>query len=187
MVCISVLVLLLHFSDLLPVTVGSPDTLILVAEPGDNVTLWYQHNLMEPAYIYWFKHTDNSVPQQLQCQFYQIYFATISCNAVNQNDHILMSVNSQNTSLKIIAVNHTDSGLYYCGIWQSNISFSNAIHLQVREQEETFSKHSEVLCSSGVFFILTVVFGGVIVVLISVLLIMLKKTKQHTGTVNTTV
>uniref|UniRef100_A0A4W4DP01 Ig-like domain-containing protein n=1 Tax=Electrophorus electricus TaxID=8005 RepID=A0A4W4DP01_ELEEL len=113
-------------------TLGSPDTLILVAEPGDDVTLWYQYNLMKPAYIHWFKHTDHSVPDQLHCQFYKKYYATSPCDFIKQSNQIVMSVNSQNTSLTITAVNYTDSGLYYCGIWHSNnISFSNATYLQV--------------------------------------------------------
>uniref|UniRef100_A0AAY5EJY6 Ig-like domain-containing protein n=2 Tax=Electrophorus electricus TaxID=8005 RepID=A0AAY5EJY6_ELEEL len=125
MICISVLILLFHGIDFLQVTLGFPETLIL--EPGANVTIWCQHNQMEPAYIYWFKHTNRSVPDQLDCQFYQKYSSTSSCNSVNQSDQVVMSVNSQNTSLTIAAVNHTDSGLYYCGVWQSNrISFRNA-------------------------------------------------------------
>ncbi|XP_035382158.1 uncharacterized protein LOC118241381 [Electrophorus electricus] len=178
MICISVLILLFHGIDFLQVTLGFPETLIL--EPGANVTIWCQHNQMEPAYIYWFKHTNRSVPDQLDCQFYQKYSSTSSCNSVNQSDQVVMSVNSQNTSLTIAAVNHTDSGLYYCGVWQSNrISFRNAIHLQVREQDETLSKNS----TQDVFFMLTVVFVGVIVILVSVLLVMLKR-RKHRDTVS---
>ncbi|XP_076854642.1 uncharacterized protein LOC143509689 isoform X2 [Brachyhypopomus gauderio] len=178
MICISVLLLLFYANNLLPVTLGSPDSLILVAELGDDVTVWCQYDPMQAAYIYWFKQTDSSVPDQLQCQLYKKHFAASPCNVVNQNNHMLMSVNSQNSSLTIPAVNHSDSGLYYCGIWQSNsIYFSNATHLQVREQEETLPDHS-----TQVFATLSGVFGGVIVVLIIVLLVMLKNRKQHTDT-----
>uniref|UniRef100_A0AAY5EJ46 Ig-like domain-containing protein n=1 Tax=Electrophorus electricus TaxID=8005 RepID=A0AAY5EJ46_ELEEL len=167
--------------DFLQVTLGFPETLIL--EPGANVTIWCQHNQMEPAYIYWFKHTNRSVPDQLDCQFYQKYSSTSSCNSVNQSDQVVMSVNSQNTSLTIAAVNHTDSGLYYCGVWQSNrISFRNAIHLQVRGGFSVFI----VLLINYVFFMLTVVFVGVIVILVSVLLVMLKR-RKHRGINNTAV
>ncbi|XP_076854641.1 uncharacterized protein LOC143509689 isoform X1 [Brachyhypopomus gauderio] len=179
MICISVLLLLFYANNLLPVTLGSPDSLILVAELGDDVTVWCQYDPMQAAYIYWFKQTDSSVPDQLQCQLYKKHFAASPCNVVNQNNHMLMSVNSQNSSLTIPAVNHSDSGLYYCGIWQSNsIYFSNATHLQVREQEETLPDHS----TQEVFATLSGVFGGVIVVLIIVLLVMLKNRKQHTDT-----
>ncbi|XP_076855076.1 uncharacterized protein LOC143510007 [Brachyhypopomus gauderio] len=178
-VCISALILLFHGVHLLPVPLGSPDTLILVVEPGDDVTIWYHYNLTQPAYIYWFKHTDSSVPQQLQCQIYKKYYATSPCNVVIQNNHISMSVNSQNTSLTITAVNHTNTGLYYCGIWQSNIFFSNATHLQVRDQDGKPSKNS----TEGVFFTLTVVFGAAIVILIIVLII--PKRRKHTDTGST--
>uniref|UniRef100_A0A4W4E268 Ig-like domain-containing protein n=1 Tax=Electrophorus electricus TaxID=8005 RepID=A0A4W4E268_ELEEL len=143
--------------NLIALTLDSPDTLILVAEPGDDVTIWYQHNLMEAAFIYWFKQTNHSVPHHVACQLYLQYSSSRPCSLVNQSKHIVMTVNSQNTSLTITGVNYTDSGLYYCGIPRStHISFSNATYLQV-----------------------IVVFGGVIVILISVLLVMLKRRKQH--------
>uniref|UniRef100_A0A4W4DNZ6 Ig-like domain-containing protein n=1 Tax=Electrophorus electricus TaxID=8005 RepID=A0A4W4DNZ6_ELEEL len=155
--------------NLIALTLDSPDTLILVAEPGDDVTIWYQHNLMEAVFIYWFKHTNHSVPHHAACQLYLQYFSSRPCSLVNQSKHIVMTVNSQNTSLTITGVNYTDSGLYYCGIPQStHISFSNATYLHVIAH-----------CFSEVYFMLTVVFGGVIVILISVLLVMLKRRKQH--------
>ncbi|XP_035381836.1 uncharacterized protein LOC118241295 [Electrophorus electricus] len=182
MVCISVLISLFHGIGLLPVALGSPATLILVAEPGDDVTLWYQHEQTTPTYISWFKHTDSSVPVYISCQYFRNNSASSHCSFVNQSKRTVMSVNSQYTSLTITAVNPTDSGLYYCGIRRgSQISFSNATYLQVRARIETPSKGSseEALWSSDVFFMLTAVFTGVILVLISVLLFMLKKKKQH--------
>uniref|UniRef100_A0AAY5EJ22 Ig-like domain-containing protein n=1 Tax=Electrophorus electricus TaxID=8005 RepID=A0AAY5EJ22_ELEEL len=109
-----------------------PYTLTLVAEPGHDVTIWCQHNLMEVAYIYWFTHTNHSVPHHVACQLYKKSSASSPCSFVHQSKRMVMSVNSQNTSLTITAVNHTDSGLYYCGIRQSlEISFSNTTYLQV--------------------------------------------------------
>ncbi|XP_035382156.1 uncharacterized protein LOC113569285 [Electrophorus electricus] len=178
MVCISVLISLFHGIGLLPVALGSPDTLILVAEPGDDVTLWYQHEQKTPTFLSWFKHTNSSVPVYISCQKQsRNNSASSHCSFVNQSKRTVMSVNSQYTSLTITAVNPTDSGLYYCGIRRgSQISFSNATYLQVRVRNETPSK---ALWSSDVFFMLTAVFTGVILVLISVLLFMLKKKKQH--------
>uniref|UniRef100_A0A4W4G6J9 Ig-like domain-containing protein n=1 Tax=Electrophorus electricus TaxID=8005 RepID=A0A4W4G6J9_ELEEL len=120
-------------TDLLPLTLGSPDTLILVAEPGDDVTIWYQREKTTATYVYWFKHTDSSVPFYVGCQFYSIFSPPSLCYFGNQSKRMVMSVNSQNTSLTITAVNHTDTGLYYCGIMQSiHISFSNETYLQVK-------------------------------------------------------
>ncbi|XP_035381837.1 uncharacterized protein LOC118241296 [Electrophorus electricus] len=172
MVCISVLFLLFYGIDLLPLTLGSPDTLILVAEPGDDVTIWYQREKTTATYVYWFKHTDSSVPFYVGCQFYSIFSPPSLCYFGNQSKRMVMSVNSQNTSLTITAVNHTDTGLYYCGIMQSiHISFSNETYLQVKAH-----------CSSDVFFMLTVVFGVVNVVLSSVLLVLLTRRKHHRAT-----
>uniref|UniRef100_A0AAY5EV64 Ig-like domain-containing protein n=1 Tax=Electrophorus electricus TaxID=8005 RepID=A0AAY5EV64_ELEEL len=159
-------------TGLLPVTLGYVDTLKLVAESGDDVTLWCQHNLMELTYIYWFKHTNHSVPGCVACHLYIKYSELRPCSEsstfVNQSKRIVMTVNSQNISLTITAVNHIDSGLYYCGIQQNiDISFSSATYLQVTAPYV-----------SDVFFMLMVVFAAVIVVLISVVLIMLKKKKQ---------
>uniref|UniRef100_A0AAY5EAN3 Ig-like domain-containing protein n=1 Tax=Electrophorus electricus TaxID=8005 RepID=A0AAY5EAN3_ELEEL len=123
-------------TGLLPVTLGYVDTLKLVAESGDDVTLWCQHNLMELTYIYWFKHTNHSVPGCVACHLYIKYSELRPCSEsstfVNQSKRIVMTVNSQNISLTITAVNHIDSGLYYCGIQQNiDISFSSATYLQV--------------------------------------------------------
>ena len=46
---------------------------------------------------------------------------------------MVMTVNSEKTSLSITEVNYTDSGLYYCCIQRMNyITFSNATFLLVR-------------------------------------------------------
>uniref|UniRef100_A0A4W4EZE9 Ig-like domain-containing protein n=1 Tax=Electrophorus electricus TaxID=8005 RepID=A0A4W4EZE9_ELEEL len=83
-------------------------------------------------YVYWFKHTDSSVPVYISCQYYKIFSPSSLCYFVNQSKRIVMTVNSQNISLTIKAVNHTDSGLYYCGTQPRDfISFSNATYLQV--------------------------------------------------------
>ncbi|KAI4894160.1 hypothetical protein NFI96_022045 [Prochilodus magdalenae] len=65
---------------------------------------------------------------------------------------MVMSVNSENTSLHIPEVNSTDSGLYYCCIQRMNyIIFSNATLLQVKVSNVS----SEVGLKSDVFFNLT--------------------------------
>ncbi|KAL7836204.1 hypothetical protein AOLI_G00274880 [Acnodon oligacanthus] len=71
--CASVLDLLLLSAGLLSVT-GGPQTLpTLVAEPGDDVTIWSNQTLEEPAHIFWFKHTNASVPDLLTCLYYKLY------------------------------------------------------------------------------------------------------------------
>ncbi|KAL6466062.1 hypothetical protein MHYP_G00261950 [Metynnis hypsauchen] len=183
---ITVLALLLCCVGLLSVTGGSQTLLTLVAEPGDDVTIWSNHTLEEPAHIFWFKHTNTSVPDLLTCLYYRLYASPRSCGFIPQSSRMVMSVNSEKTSLNITGVNYTDSGLYYCCIQRMNyMTFSNATFLLVREQNETLStglKDDEANnkdLSSDIFFILTVVFGVATVALLSTLLILFKNTKQH--------
>ena len=120
-------------TGLLSVTGGSQTLLTLVAEPGDDVTIWSNQTLEEPAHIFWFKHTNASVPDLLTCQQYKLYSSPVSCSFIPQSSRMLMTVNSEKTSLSITEVNYTDSGLYYCCIQRMNyITFSNATFLLVR-------------------------------------------------------
>uniref|UniRef100_A0A3B1KCQ7 Ig-like domain-containing protein n=1 Tax=Astyanax mexicanus TaxID=7994 RepID=A0A3B1KCQ7_ASTMX len=143
------------------VVVSDQNSLRLDAEPGDNVTIWYQHSLTDPAYITWFRHQNLSLPDRLACQHYKLYFSPSLCHFVPQRNRIMMSVNSESTSLIITGVNYSDSGLYYCIIQRGNIiNFSNATYVLV----------------TGNFIYM---FGAVIGILISVLLIILACRKQR--------
>ncbi|KAL6466086.1 hypothetical protein MHYP_G00262190 [Metynnis hypsauchen] len=149
-------------SSLLSVTGGSQTLLTLVAEPGDDVTIWSNHALEEPAHIFWFKHTNESVPDLLTCLYYKMYSSPAPCSFIPQSSRMVMTVNSEKMSLNITGVNYTDSGLYYCCIQRMNyMTFSNATFLLVRD----------------LFFMLTVVFSAVMVILLSALIIILKGRK----------
>uniref|UniRef100_A0A3B4CIJ6 Ig-like domain-containing protein n=1 Tax=Pygocentrus nattereri TaxID=42514 RepID=A0A3B4CIJ6_PYGNA len=155
-------------AGLLSVTGGSQTLLTLVAEPGDDVTIWSNHTLDEPAHIFWFRHTNVSVPHLLTCQQYKLYSSPASCSFIPQSSRMVMTANSDKTSLSITEVNYTDSGLYYCCIQRDiYITFSNATFLLVRASS-----------SSDLFFMLTVVFSAVIVILLGALIIILKGRKQ---------
>uniref|UniRef100_A0A3B4CKW0 Ig-like domain-containing protein n=1 Tax=Pygocentrus nattereri TaxID=42514 RepID=A0A3B4CKW0_PYGNA len=120
-------------AGLLSVTGGSQTLLTLVAEPGDDVTIWSNHTLDEPAHIFWFRHTNVSVPHLLTCQQYKLYSSPASCSFIPQSSRMVMTANSDKTSLSITEVNYTDSGLYYCCIQRDiYITFSNATFLLVR-------------------------------------------------------
>ncbi|XP_049326230.1 uncharacterized protein LOC125786769 [Astyanax mexicanus] len=168
-------------AGLLLVVVSDQNTLRLEAEPGDNVTIWYQHSLTDPAYITWFRHQNLSLPDRLACQHYKLYFSPSLCHFVPQRNRMMMSVNSESTSLIITGVNYSDSGLYYCITQRGNIiNFSNATYLLVTDRNETLFKSSNNnIRDVPVFFILSVMFGAVIGIPTSVLLIILGCRKQH--------
>ncbi|KAL7839201.1 hypothetical protein SRHO_G00258590 [Serrasalmus rhombeus] len=182
--CDSVLDLLLLSAGLLSVTGGSQTLLTLVAEPGDDVTIWSNHTLEEPAHIFWFRHTNASVPHLLTCLQYKLYSSPASCSFIPQSSRMVMTVNSDKTSFSITEVNYTDSGLYYCCIQRDNyITFSNATFLLVRDVSSSLEGNETLFntrasSSSDLFFMLTVVFSVVIVMLLGALIIILKGRKQ---------
>ncbi|XP_034155193.2 uncharacterized protein LOC117595961 [Pangasianodon hypophthalmus] len=145
-------------------------SLTLEAEAGDNVTIWCQHDLTDPGYIYWFKHTSDSVPLLLGCKKFRTSAPSQSCYFFTESERIVMSVHGKNTSLTVTAVNVSDTGLYYCS-FSDKMIFSNSTSLQVKGSN-----------SSAVFVMLNVVFGAVNVILLSVLIfIILKHRKAERG------
>ncbi|KAI4894159.1 hypothetical protein NFI96_004516 [Prochilodus magdalenae] len=180
----SSLALLLLGAGVLSVTVGSQTTLMLEVEPGDDVTLWCTLSLEEPAHIFWFKHTNTSVPERLTCLYYKLFSSPSSCAFVSQSNRTVMNLNSENASLRITGVNYTDSGLYYCCTQRSDyITFTNSTFLLVQDRDETlFQNSSRASCSSELFFILTVVFSAVVVILLSALLILTGRRHCRDGT-----
>ncbi|KAL7839180.1 hypothetical protein SRHO_G00258380 [Serrasalmus rhombeus] len=90
-----------------------------------------------------------------------------------------MRVNSTFSSLTITAVNHSDSGLYYCSSLEGKyMTFSTTTRLQIREGNRISSinpdRPTEESCSPPkVFHLLTLMFGAVIAVLLSALLILI--------------
>ncbi|XP_060739570.1 uncharacterized protein LOC132854920 isoform X1 [Tachysurus vachellii] len=157
-------------------------SLTLEAEAGDNVTIWCQHDLTVTSFIFWFKHTSDSVPLLLGCKKFRTS-ASSECYFFSESERIVMSVHGSKTSLTITAVNVSDTGLYYCSFTDRMI-FSNSTYLQVKGINKTFSENLDNArgsVSPAVFFMLIVVFGSVTVFLLCVLIIILKHRKTHRG------
>ncbi|KAK3538679.1 hypothetical protein QTP86_012564 [Hemibagrus guttatus] len=55
-------------------------SLTLEAEAGDNVTIWCQHDLKGPEKIFWFKHTNESVPLLLGCKKFRTSAPSEPCS-----------------------------------------------------------------------------------------------------------
>ncbi|XP_053337540.1 immunoglobulin kappa light chain-like [Clarias gariepinus] len=142
-------------------------SLTLEAEAGDKVTIWCKHDLTDTGYIFWYKHTSDSVPLLMGCKQFFTSAPSKACHFFNESEGIVMSVHDKNTSLTITAVNVSDTGLYYCGYMEQNqIIYSDSIYLSMKGSD-----------SPPVFFILTVLFGAVIVILLIVLIFIVLKHK----------
>ncbi|XP_053337547.1 uncharacterized protein LOC128509738 [Clarias gariepinus] len=165
-------------------------SLTLEAEAGDKVTVWCQHNLTRTGYIYWFKHTSDSVPLLIGCKQFFTSAPSETCYFFTESERIVTAVHDKNTSLTITAVNVSDTGLYYCIYMEKNqIPFSDSVYLRVKGVNKTLTKITDRANGSdcpAVSFMLTAVFGAVIVIviLLSVLIFIILKHKGHEASKN---
>ncbi len=106
----------------------------ITAQPGDNVTIWCKHTSKIGKYIQWFKQINSAVPLSI---VYMMLPYTLEVKATHLNgfqpDRLVMSLNSKNTSLRMLNVDISDSGLYYCG-WQKNwvLTFGDGTQLDIK-------------------------------------------------------
>ncbi|XP_017564748.1 uncharacterized protein LOC108434257 [Pygocentrus nattereri] len=139
---------LLQVKGLLSVSGDSQDTLMLEAEPGDNVTLQCHSNLIDLwSYIHWFKQINTSAPEFLLYIHYASQMVLYSEDVVSKGPgRITGFVNkTKSVFLMINEVNSSDSGLYFCGIQRrhGHLTFSSATLLQVKDQEAHEAEEAE--------------------------------------------
>ncbi|XP_036419422.1 uncharacterized protein LOC118803035 [Colossoma macropomum] len=173
----------------LSVCLSSQAGLTVEAEPGDDVTLWCPHSLTRSDYIFWYKQGNSSVPVLLGCKQFMSSSQPEKCYFFTENARMVMTVNTKNTSLRISAVNQSDSGLYYCSFTQrDHLIFSNTTHLQIKASPETLPKSSdgaEDCACCEVLFMVILVFGAVTVILLSVLVFIIVKNRKRNRGVTT--
>ncbi|XP_052458586.1 uncharacterized protein LOC128017304 isoform X2 [Carassius gibelio] len=178
--------------------VKSSQIVNLSAQPGENVTIWCQHTTGTGKNMHWFKQTNSSVPIAIVYMMITYEFKEIHKGYFNdfQQDHILMTLDIKNTSLIILNVDVSDSGLYFCGWDNWVMTFGNGTNLDIKErsvtplQNETeitnkerrvtpLQNETEITnkdlkrspittrdCSENIFYNLTFIFGGIILILI---------------------
>ncbi|KAM9446998.1 uncharacterized protein Hap1MRO34_023449 isoform 1-T1 [Clarias gariepinus] len=165
-------------------------SLTLEADAGDKVTIWWQHNLTGTGYIYWFKHTSDSVSLLIGCKQFFTSAPSETCYSFteSESERIVTADHDKNTSLTITAVNVSDTGLYYCIYMEKNqIPFSDSVYLRVKGVNKTLTKITDRANGSdcpAVSFMLTAGFGAVIVILLSVLIFIILKHKGHEASKN---
>ncbi|KAF7687704.1 hypothetical protein HF521_014932 [Silurus meridionalis] len=108
----------------------------LEVEVGDNVTIWCRHELIVSGYIHWFKHTCGSAPLIIGCKQFFGSVPSQNCFFFNESERMVVSVQGENTSLTITAVNVSDTGLYYCSSTDlMRITFHETNYLRVKGSE----------------------------------------------------
>ncbi|XP_058639449.1 uncharacterized protein LOC131544930 isoform X2 [Onychostoma macrolepis] len=157
----------------------------ILAHPGQSVTMWCPHNIHVTGSLFWFKQTDGAVPIAIASMLYTESLQKVEPNYFNSftKDLMVMDQFSKSTTLTIKQVKMSDSGFYFCGAIGYHTQFGNGTRLEVKvvndlssptvhtsekyytgisKKDHEKSSTSTEDCSRGIYFKLTLLFGGII-------------------------
>ncbi|XP_045081815.1 uncharacterized protein LOC123492742 [Coregonus clupeaformis] len=154
----------------------------LVVHPGDNITLQCTNVLKVPGHVAWFKQVNDSEPLCIA----SMYTSELYVNHHNgfQSSHMEMLISNIIIFLTITEVDVADSGLYFCGLFQQYLIFTNMTVLTV--QGNVFNHFSAV--TTGCYeipFPLVLILGVVTAVLLIVIFILVLKIIRDANRHNT--
>uniref|UniRef100_A0A8C8FEG3 Ig-like domain-containing protein n=1 Tax=Oncorhynchus tshawytscha TaxID=74940 RepID=A0A8C8FEG3_ONCTS len=153
--------------SLTPVVSASPPPSV-VAQPGDNVTFHCTDVTGAPGHVGWFKQDNGSEPLCIASMYSSE--PTVQHHNGFQPSHMEMFISHRNIFLQITEVDEADSGVYFCGMFDKYIIFTNATVLKVQ----------------GMYLIpLVVILGVVTAALPIVFLILVLKIRRDTKRHNT--
>uniref|UniRef100_A0A672QWV6 Uncharacterized LOC107603143 n=1 Tax=Sinocyclocheilus grahami TaxID=75366 RepID=A0A672QWV6_SINGR len=166
-------------------------TFVKTVISGTTVTLLCSNILKEPSYISWFKQTNDSLPLCIATQYTSVNpVDSIYFNGFKKN-HVEMSVNKTFSSLKIVNVDVSDSGIFYCGSFLTNhMMFHDKTQLVVNETSHSKGDVTNVDCGATeetsrachVYYTLTLILSGLVLlptVLAILILIRLKERNKQ--------
>ncbi|XP_016396800.1 uncharacterized protein LOC107730468 [Sinocyclocheilus rhinocerous] len=156
-------------------------TFVKTVNSGTTVTLLCSNILKEPSYIAWFRQTNYSLPLCIATQYVSVNpVDSIYFNGFKKN-HVEMSVNKTFSSLKIVNVDVSDSGIFYCGSFLTNhMMFHDKTQLVVVNETNHFEEDiasvdcgaaEETSRSCHVYYTLTVILSGFFLLLPTVFVI----------------
>uniref|UniRef100_A0A8C7Q8I7 Ig-like domain-containing protein n=1 Tax=Oncorhynchus mykiss TaxID=8022 RepID=A0A8C7Q8I7_ONCMY len=116
-------------SGLTPVILVSPPPSVVV-HPGDNVTLQCTNGLKGPGHVAWFKQVNVSEPLCIASMYSSQPF--VKHHNGFQPSHMEMFISNRTIVLKITEVNVADSGVYFCGMYNQYLIFTNMTFLMVQ-------------------------------------------------------
>ncbi|XP_067257549.1 uncharacterized protein [Chanodichthys erythropterus] len=167
-------------------------TLVKTVNSGTSVSFLCPNILTEPSYISWFKQINESLPLCIVTQ----YVSDKPVDSIYLNgfkkEHIEMSVNRTFSSLKIVNVDVSDYGFYYCGSFLTNyMKFHNKTQLVVVNETNQLKEDTanadcgtteETSRSCHIYYTLTLILSSLVLlptVFAIVVLIMLKKRNKQ--------
>ncbi|CAB1351598.1 unnamed protein product [Coregonus sp. 'balchen'] len=100
-----------------------------VVHPGDNVTLQCTNVTGAPGHVGWFKQVNYSEPLGIASMYSSE--STVRHHNGFQPSHMEMFGSHRIIFLKITELDVADSGLYFCGMFDKYVIFTNATVLKV--------------------------------------------------------
>ncbi|XP_064796513.1 uncharacterized protein LOC135516274 [Oncorhynchus masou masou] len=184
MVHIYLSALVIYGLCLTPVVSASPPPSV-VAQPGDNVTFHCKDVTGAPGHVGWFKQDNGSEPLCIASMYSSE--PTVQHHNGFQPSHMEMFISHRIFFLKITEVDEADSGVYFCGMFDKYIIFTNATVLKVQGHNISEKDLTE-NCEEGMYLIPLVVILGVVTAALPIVFLILvlkirRDTKRHnTGT-----
>ncbi|XP_050958427.1 LOW QUALITY PROTEIN: novel immune-type receptor 7b [Labeo rohita] len=170
-------------------------TFVTKVNSGTTVSFLCSNILKEPSYIAWFKQTNDSLPLCIVTQYVTEKPADSKYFNGFKENRVEMSVNKTFSSLKIVNVDISDSGIFYCGSFlQNHMMFHNKTQLVVVNETNqstvgtanadcvSTGATEETLRSCNIYYTLTLILSGLVLiptVLVIVVLIRLKERNKQ--------
>uniref|UniRef100_A0A8C7Q7V0 Ig-like domain-containing protein n=1 Tax=Oncorhynchus mykiss TaxID=8022 RepID=A0A8C7Q7V0_ONCMY len=129
MVHINLSALVIYGLCLTPVVSAFPPPSV-VAQPGDNVTFHCTDVTGAPGHVGWFKQDNGSEPICIASMYSSE--PTVQRHNGFQPSHMEMFISHRKIFLKITEVDVADSGVYFCGMFDKYIIFTNVTVLKVQ-------------------------------------------------------
>ncbi|XP_042258036.1 uncharacterized protein LOC121889877 [Thunnus maccoyii] len=160
------------------ITVSVSESQTVEVQPGEEVTLQCSNMSRTPTPAFWSRLVNRT---KISCisSMYGSGGNAEYCDGF-QNGKFKMSSNVSTVSLKIMQVDLSDSGLYFCGFYLDRRTALKVIHLNVQGHDE-FSDDVDSECkkeSDGITKLMSVILGGLTVFLIMVVIGLAVKIKK---------
>ncbi|XP_044197604.1 uncharacterized protein LOC122973875 [Thunnus albacares] len=142
------------------ITVSVSESQTVEVQSGKEVTLQCSNMSRTPTHTFWSRFVNRTEISCISSMFGSDGNAEY-CDGF-QNGKFKMSSNVSTVSLKIMQVDLSDSGLYFCGFYMHGRTILKVIDLNVQEESDGITKLMSVILGGLTVFLIMVVIGLVV-------------------------
>ncbi|XP_044197461.1 uncharacterized protein LOC122973790 [Thunnus albacares] len=142
------------------ITVSVSESQTVEVQPGEEITLQCSNISRTPTHTFWSRFVNRTEISCISSMFGSDGNAEY-CDGF-QNGKFKMSSNVSTVSLKIMQLDLSDSGLYFCGFYMHGRTILKVIDLNVQEESDGITKLMSVILGGVTAFIIMVVIGLVV-------------------------